>query len=290
MKTLRYSLCMDIGGTHISVALIDKSTMTVVQNAYITHAVTSNSSKEVILRQWSGAISTTLLQAGQHPDQVVIAMPGPFDYKQGISLMDGMHKYQALLAMDVKGYFAELLQIQKANIHFYNDAAAFLYGEVFAQNLQTSKVVGLSLGTGLGSACYESGISTDLNFGSAPFQSGIAEDYISTRGIISSVAARFQQHYPGVKELLAVEVSPEIRQFSLAYLVDNLTLFLQQYIRNLQPDIIILGGSIAKAHPLFLADLQQHFSVPIAPASFDPLNLFLGLTSFSQPFDSYEKQ
>jgi glucokinase len=66
----------------------------------------------------------------------------------------GQSKYDNLYNMDVKALLAEELGLPPTSIHFINDAAAFLQGENIV-HLQTNKrILGITLGTGLGSAVW----------------------------------------------------------------------------------------------------------------------------------------
>lgn len=277
--TLKNLLCLDIGGSHISAAIVERSTPSLVNNAFAVGKVDSHAAREAILQQWQDVIAKVQQQAMVPLDGILIAMPGPFDYENGISLMDGMHKYQSLLHVDIKAFFAETYKVSAEHIHFFNDAEAFLLGEVYAHRLQTKVVVGLTLGTGLGSALYREQHVKDLNYGSAAFRMGIAEDYISTRGILSFVNRRQDLALRGVKELVErADLHPQCQE-AFAYLGRALQEFIQQYVLPLAPDVLVLGGNIAQSHALFLAALQQELPIQLIPASFDAQNLFFGLTS-----------
>lgn len=280
MMTKKRTLCIDIGGTHIAAAVIDEGTISLYNNAQVHAVVDSNAGREAILKQWDDAIAAVLQKCKFAIDNIVISIPGPFDYDNGICLMDGMHKYQSLLHMDVKSWFAHMYGVEVQCIHFYNDAVAFLLGELYFSQLFDKKVVGLTLGTGLGSAFYKSNNAVDLNYGSAKFRDGIAEDYISTRGILDFVEQRYQIKYTNVKAIVDDNLEVVCSE-AFYYLADSLADFIHQYIDKLEPDTIIIGGSIAKANALFLNRLQQKVKIPIKVASMDDFNIFCGMTSIN---------
>lgn len=280
MMTKKRTLCIDIGGTHIAAAVIDEGTISLYNNAQVHAVVDSNAGREAILKQWDDAIAAVLQKCKFAIDNIVISIPGPFDYDNGICLMDGMHKYQSLLHMDVKSWFAHMYGVEVQCIHFYNDAVAFLLGELYFSQLFDKKVVGLTLGTGLGSAFYNSNNAVDLNYGSAKFRDGIAEDYISTRGILDFVEQRYQIKYTNVKAIVDDNLEVVCSE-AFYYLADSLADFIHQYIDKLEPDTIIIGGSIAKANALFLNRLQQKVKIPIKVASMDDFNIFCGMTSIN---------
>jgi len=278
----KLSLCIDIGGTHIVAAVIEEENMSLYKQAKAHNYVDSNADKESILKEWDLAVATVLQQCDIPVHSIVISIPGPFDYENGICLMDGMHKYQSLLHMNVKAWFAAQYHVPADRIYFYNDAEAFLLGELYHNNLFNNKVVGLTLGTGLGSARYESSKTVDLNYGSAAFREGIAEDYISTRGIITYVADKYELNYGHVKAIVDDHEHPSVCTDAFDYLADTLADFIHQHIENLHPDVILIGGSIAKAHTLFLPQLQQQVRIPIKIASMDEFNVFCGMASITR--------
>lgn len=272
-------LCIDIGGTHITSAVVDRDAMQLVDRSFCYQPVNSQGSRQAILADWDQAIQQSLASINKPLDAMMIAIPGPFDYTQGICLMDGMHKYQSLLHLDVKSYLAVTYGIPKSAIFFFNDAQAFLLGEIYHQHWFAKRVVGLTLGTGLGSAWYDQRELKDLNYGSASFREGIAEDYISTRGLLGFLAGKSNRSYANVKELVEDEAAAAEQKLAFDFLREALLEFIQAYILPLDPDAIVIGGSIAKAERFFLAQLQAEVPIPIQLASMDEKNIFYGMAA-----------
>ncbi|KGE12616.1 ROK family protein [Sphingobacterium deserti] len=272
-------VCLDIGGSHIAAATLRAEGGQYYALRDARGDVDSGESRDHILTQWDVVIRQVWDEQHQHIAALLIAMPGPFDYVHGICLMDGMHKYQALLHMDVRSYLSDCYKIPGDAVQFVNDAEAFLWGELYHYKLQKKRMVGLTLGTGLGSALYAEGEVKDLNYGSAIFREGIAEDYISTRGMLAFLQHQGVRHLPHVKALLDAEDLESERVAAFGYLSDALLDFLRQYILPLQTDGIVFGGNIAKAHRLFLPTIEKELQLPCYVASFQEWNLFLGLAS-----------
>lgn len=272
-------VCIDIGGTHISAAIIDYASMRIIKESYNSSLIDSNADLESILYSWSVAIDQSIRGYSENITAMLVSIPGPFDYDKGISLMDGMHKYQSLLNFNVKAYFAKRFNLFEQNIHFFNDAHAFLLGEVYHYTLEKERIIGLTLGTGLGSALYDGSEVKDLNYGSARYLNGIVEDYISTRGILTHLESLGIGNLKGVKHLVENENLLKERKLAFDFLIEHLGRFIKDYILPLKPEKIIIGGSIAKSHSLFLQQLQTKIKTEILIASFDELNLFFGMTS-----------
>lgn len=270
---------MDIGGTHISAALLDRGCGTVIEGSYKKGYVDSQASREAILKQWCHVLDEVLSACKRGSlIEILVSAPGPFDYGNGICLMDGMHKYQDLLNMDVRHYFSDRYNVKPERILFLNDAQSFLLGEVYHYRLLGKRVVGLTLGTGLGSAWYDGSTTEDLNFGSARFKSGISEDYISTRGLIRNLNELGIADVDNVKELVDSVGMDQQKQMVFERLTEDLSLFLLKYIVPLNPDLILLGGGIARANGLFVPPVQKQVAIRIQIASFNELSLFFGLT------------
>jgi glucokinase len=188
---------------------------------------------------------------------IAMAMPGPFDYKNGISWIKGLNKYEAIYGLNIKQYLATELNIAMENILFRNDAEAFLHGEVVAgAGLGFEKIIGITLGTGLGSAKSSDGVTVDVNRGSSRFGQSIADDYMTTRWFVKRYAELTGKTLANVKELALIANTDADAQLVFKEFTSNLVLFLKDFINDEEPDLLIIGGNIAKAAKLFLPSLQ----------------------------------
>ncbi len=61
--------------------------------------------------------------------------------------------------------------------------------------------IGITLGTGLGTATFQNGVAKDANLWCAPYLDGIAEDYISARGLINTYRKLSGTTVENVKQL-----------------------------------------------------------------------------------------
>ncbi|RYZ56720.1 MAG: ROK family protein [Chitinophagaceae bacterium] len=250
-------LGVDIGGSHITAALVDLDKRAVVTGSGIRKIVNSQASAEAILQDWSEVI-TAVLQTGPDAEKKIgIAMPGPFDYEQGISLIEEQDKFTALYQRNVKTSLAERLAIPPDSIRFMNDASCFLQGEVFggaATNF--NPVLGLTLGTGLGSAFCVNGVAEDADLWKSPFREGIAEDYLSTRWFVGRYQQLTGKTISGVKELLECDAPLDTLQQLFTEFGENLGRFLVPQIRKTGAQAVVFGGNISKAFAFFQAGLN----------------------------------
>jgi predicted NBD/HSP70 family sugar kinase len=83
----------DIGGTHITAAVIDLGKKMIIEDTRTRVNVNSQGTATEILKSWSAALTQAYGKFGSPVQQVALAMPGPFDYEKGISLIKDLHKY-----------------------------------------------------------------------------------------------------------------------------------------------------------------------------------------------------
>jgi glucokinase len=261
-------IAADIGGTHISVASIRWSGENAVVDQLIHKEVDTTETSEKIISLWAETIKHVVENRSQY--LLGISMPGPFDYQRGISLIKSQGKMRSLFGLSVKELLSEKLEISPRSILFTNDAECFLKGEsLVGAGKGYTNLIGLTLGTGLGSAIQIDEVTKDAKLWTAPFRNGIAEDYLGTNWFISRAQEGFGIKIKGVKELVEPSFDTQISQKMFSEFGRALGEFLFPYVSKLQTQKIILGGKIALSADLFLPSTQSYLghlglSLPIA--------------------------
>ncbi len=144
---------LEVGGTHVSAAHVDLDARRVV--AVTRREWDASASRAELVATIVDAVSA-LPPTG--PSIWSIAIPGPFDYARGIGLFEGVGKLDALRSVDVGALLREALPAFVADVRFLNDAHAFALGEwVAGAACGHGRVLGLTLGTGVGSAFLADG-------------------------------------------------------------------------------------------------------------------------------------
>lgn len=245
-------LGVDIGGSHITAAIVDLDKGILVKNSIKRNEVNSKDDKETILTAWCKVIRNANGGTLSANCRVGIAMPGPFDYKNGISLIKDQDKFSSLFGLNIKKELAERLNISSSNIKFVNDAASFMYGEAnYGAAKGYTNALGITLGTGLGSATAINGVAKDAELWNSKFLGGIAEDYLSTRWFLKKYSDLSGQEVDGVKKLAAmVKIDPYAKQVFNEF-GRALGHFLADFIKNTGSEVVVLGGNISKSFDLF---------------------------------------
>jgi glucokinase len=252
---MRQYLGIDIGGSHISAGLVTADGKDIPNRQLVRQPVNSHAGKEEILSAWADCIGSLKPSA---TSLLGIAMPAPFDYERGISLMVEQGKYQALYEVNVKEELADRLGLPSGNIRFINDAAAFLQGEAqVAGWKKEERLMGLTFGTGLGGAFKSGELAEDGALWSIPFKEGIAEDYLSTSFFSRWAKERFGQTGIGLKPLLEAEETRAETLEMLAIFAGNLADLIEMQAKIRELDGVVLGGNMVKAADHFLPRVRE---------------------------------
>jgi len=248
---------VDIGGSHISAASLTFNSGEVALSEFNDSHLDTTASAKALISAWSEVIRASA--NGTKDYQVGIAMPGPYDYPNGISLIEDQGKMKALYQLSVKNLLADSLGISATRIRFTNDAEAFLLGESLAGSGKAFKnSIGITLGTGLGSAIKMDDVVKDAKLWTAPFRDGVAEDYLGTNWFIAEAKKRFNLTISGVKEL--GETASIQKEADTLFQIFGKALgeFLFPYLIRLQSEAVILGGKIALMNARFLPTATQY--------------------------------
>lgn len=249
---------IDIGGSHITMAQVHPEKREIITSTYVREHVDSFEPREVIFSAWVSAIEKVTHDLTREDLLIGIAMPGPFDYEKGISLMQ-QGKFMDIYQVNIKEELAKRLSVSAGQIHFVNDAAAFLEGEVFGGCAQGFKrVFGVTLGTGLGTTFYDGEIATDEDLWDSPFRDSICEDYLATRWFVNYYKQITGEEISGTKELLSKPQEIQSRIFD--EYADAFAGFIVKYVRNYNPEILVIGGNIAKAYPYFKGKFNENLA------------------------------
>ncbi|MEO8376875.1 MAG: ROK family protein [Candidatus Sumerlaeota bacterium] len=263
IPSARFTVGVDIGGTHLSAAVVDTDVGRIIAETRCSAPVDSHAASEAILKNWCTVIDRA--RSGLSVVAIGIAMPGPFDYPKGISLIRGLDKYESLYGINIRAELKARLNVTHPfSILFANDATSFLVGECrFGAAKTATRVIGVTIGTGLGSCFYADGkiMASGENVPEngwlycVPHAGGIAEDSFSSRGILARARESGFGAAMTVRELAeACEAQLNPRQI-FADFGRDLAEFLAPHATKFGADCIVIGGNISRAWPLFAPSL-----------------------------------
>ena len=256
-------LVYDVGGSHISAAVFHR------EGNKVDGVVSAGYAPEQTTEAFLGVLHSLGTRATDgRPDVAgaALAMPGPFDYENGVSWMT--HKLPYLYGFDLRHALACRMSLAPVRVRFLNDAAAHLAGELTAGAAQgVRRAVSITLGTGVGSAFAVDGLVVREGPGvpsggeiwNLLYQGGILEDRISTRAIQKSYRERTGQEREVAAIAAAASTEPAAAEVFNKFGHD-LGVALRTVLSSFAPDVIVIGGGIAKSAYLFLSAGQDELS------------------------------
>ena len=267
-----FAVGSDIGGSHISCALVDMRSHEILEKSYTKLEVDNKGSASEITSSWCRAITECLQKAEvSQPAGIGLAMPGPFDYVNGIGLFEGVDKFDNLNGIDVEAAIRSGLDLRhEASIRFINDATSFAVGAVWSDDtLAEQHVLAITLGTGFGSAFIMDSLPVldDPRVPAMgcvyhlPFREGIADDTFSTRGMIRSYHERSGITVRGVKDIADRAGSEADARVTFQAFGSELASFLSPWIHSAGISRIIMGGNITKAYALFSKEFESELKL-----------------------------
>ncbi len=204
------------------------------------------------------SIASALREAVGDAKRVAVAIPGPFDYGNGIFLMK--HKFAAVYGecfSDLVGGVSAPVGSKTPSYRFIHDVNAMLLGEMRSGSGRGYKRVALvTLGTGLGFSMSIEGEILNNETGSPlvsiwnlPYRDGILEDYASKRGLLRGFPDGLT-----VKDLADIarskaddiETSGRFAEVGII-LGETLTPILKEY----GIECLLFGGQISRSYNLF---------------------------------------
>lgn len=258
----RYAIGVDIGGSHITAAIIDLQIKKIKNECVITKKIDNKGAADQILTSWVEVISKLIGKVNiDEFSGIGFAMPGPFDYVNGIGLFERNDKFYGLYNVNIKESIKKVIG-KELEIRFINDATAFAIGEAWIGCIKNYKrTLAITLGTGFGSAFMEDAIpvlesNTVPAYGCLwhlPFKEGIADDYFSTRWFVNAYKELTGIEISGVKDLEQLAVSDKDKKARSLFELfgKHLGIFLKDWVIQFGVEAIVIGGNLAKGYKLF---------------------------------------
>jgi len=266
----KIALGVDVGGSHVSCAACQIEEKKYLPETLSENDLDNQGTVEEIIGLWSRTIQKTIDKVGlDNVKGIGFAMPGPFDYINGIALFKGNNKkYESIYGLNVPDALREKMNLPADfPIRFINDATAFAIGEDWiGKACGTSNSLSITLGTGFGSAFLSNRmpVTSGKNVPETgavwhlPFENGNADDYFSTRGLLNRYQERTGKQLSGVKELAQLTPNDEIAHELFIDFGYKLGVFLKPWIEKSKIEVLVIGGNISNTFGLFGKHLQGY--------------------------------
>jgi len=261
---------VDVGGSHVSCAAYNLKEKKIIPDTLSESDLDNHGPADEIFAIWGGVIKQTMdLVGAENVAGIGFAMPGPFDYENGISRLSGQSgKYENTFGLNVPVELRKLLGLSDDfKIRFINDATAFAIAEdQVGKAKDFSRSLSITLGTGFGSAFIKDGLpvvdSEEVpEYGCVwhlPFKDGIADDYFSTRGFIKRYLDNTGKEISGVKELAELAKEDSFAQNLFTSYGENMGKFLKPWIEKFGMEAFVIGGNVSRAFSLFGGSLTGY--------------------------------
>ncbi|MGI9111461.1 MAG: ROK family protein [Gaiellaceae bacterium] len=251
---------LDIGGTHVSAARVDPASASVDSGTRCRVPLAPDGERDALL---GGILHAACSIAAPEVVRWAVAVPGPFDYERGICTIRGVAKLEALYGVDLRAELAAAVGAAAGSIVFLNDAHAFVLGEWWAGAASGhERAVGITLGSGLGSAFLDSGRLVTSSATVPPggelyrtqFRGLPVEETISRRALL----AQYGDPGADVEQIAArARAGEERAELSVGRFAADLAEFLGLWITAFEPTCLAVGGSIARAWDLLGPPLER---------------------------------
>ncbi len=258
----KYAIGADVGGSHLSCALVDLEKGVLVKGTRHEGDVDNKADVQTIIKSWADVLLRSLNAIDKNElAGIGFGMPGPFEYATGIARFAQVAKYESLNGINVASLLKKALGLDESvPLRFMNDASAFAAGEAWLGSASdVDKSVSITLGTGFGSAFVNAGVPVVEGEGvpkmgcvwHLPFEDGIADDSFSTRWFIKRYKEETGLDVNGARPIAeAAPTNPKAAAIFTQY-GKNMGEFLGPWLKAFDAKVLVIGGNVTGAYNLF---------------------------------------
>lgn len=261
---MKHYIGIDVGGTNIKTGIVDENGAIIDESSIPTGA---DRPQDVVLNDIITSVRKLLNESGISPIAAGIGTPGSIDSEKGIVIRNYNLNWKDFA---IAPALSEALKIPTT---LENDADAAALGEVVAGSAKGAKsAMIITLGTGVGSGYVVDGkIVRGCEFGHMVIahnglpctcgRKGCFESYCSATGLIKRTKEAGITEPDGTVNgrtvFDAADKGNATAQRLIEEYVDYLACGLTNLANGLQPEVISLGGGIAKQGERILSPLRE---------------------------------
>jgi glucokinase len=272
---------LEIGGTHVTAALVDLARGAVLPGSESRAALEGDAPAADLFARILRCARSLTPPAGATWG---VALPGPFDYDTGIARFESVGKFDALNGVDVGAVLRRDLPGPPANVKFVNDAIAFSLGEwAFGAGVGHQRVVGITLGSGIGSGFLAGGVPVakgpDVPTCGEVFRLRIdgrpLEDIVSRRALLRAYARAAPEHpVQDVREIAERATTGDAAAETVVRTAfTELGAALAPWLSRFGATAVVMGGSMTRSWELIQPFLISGFN-RVEPLYPDRLHVF----------------
>ena len=276
MKNDKIALGVDIGGTNIRAGAVDFDGNLIGESYSIPTNATDR--KELIFKRIADSVSIVISRNNIDKSAIQgigLGCTGPLDLKNGLIL-----QCPNLPTMDYFPLRSEIEKTFNLPVFLNNDANAMMLGEsVWGAGKGSSSVLGVTLGTGFGCAIVLNGkiwvgaTETAGEIWISPYRDGFIEEVVSGSGV-SNLYEKLSGQKASSKAIADLALEGDLvaksvwEEFGIA-----VAFALSWAINLLDPEVVIIGGSISNAMELFYPSLHDSLVKSICPVPAQKLRI-----------------
>lgn len=274
MKREQVAIGVDIGGTKIRVGIVGAEG--VVYDVPRTIPTCAELPGEEIVQRLIALIKETLSHAGEYDVLGIgVGCTGPLDLRKGMLLevenLPTLNNYPLLQVLE------EALQMK---VKMENDANALILAEaLWGAGKDADTVLGFTLGTGIGCALIEHGkVWQGKNdcageIWTAPYRDGILEEYVSGNALTRLYELHTGKHLSGTEIAALAIAGEEAAKQVWDEFAQALAYALSWTVNMLDPQVVVIGGSIIKSANLFWEQADTSFRRYVCRSVADSVSL-----------------
>ena len=255
---------LEIGGTHLTAALVSHSDWSVVTGSVTRIDLHAHGTADELIADFLRGANSL---GSDHNSEWSVAMPGPFDYENGIGQFENVGKFDSLKGVDLREALTRGIHPTPSFVHFINDADSYGVGEYAVGAAHgLDRVICITLGTGVGSAFLVEGEPVAEGKGVAPegeahfldFDGRPLEETVSRRAIRAAYAERAQ-----LPAGTPVDDTPDVREIAdlaragdpvaggvMGYAFRSLGQALADCVFDFRAQVLAIGGSMSQSWDL----------------------------------------
>ncbi|GAA1708368.1 ROK family protein [Propioniferax innocua] len=256
---------LELGGSHASAGLVGLSGATPALHDHRHTMLDTRQPLPELLADLDQACEALIVPGRPW----VVAVPGPFDYANGIGGRHTDGKFNAFGGVDLRRLLTD--RWKASSIRFCNDAHAFGVG-AWSLYERPARLFAMTLGSGIGSAFIADGVPSDDPRLPSEIYREPTGDGRSLEGAYGPQAAVDRHNLGGpeqsvgsYKELAALArndaAARELVVSHMVGLVDVITPWLEHF----RPEMMVLGGSVCHAWDVFGASILERVRVNLGP-------------------------